>query len=75
MCEYVFSNPTTSQEGLDLIKYYCASQDRTGNFAVINGPTNHSSSHYTPNAGQHCPLESLRDHDDDQVYFDVCGPG
>lgn len=66
MCVHVFSNPTTNQEGLDLIKYYCASQDKTGNFAVTNGPANHSSSHYTPNASQYCPLKSLRSRVDGQ---------
>lgn len=56
------SNPITNQEKLDLVRYYCISQDRSGNFVVANGPQNISGSHYIANAGQLCSLESLRDH-------------
>lgn len=58
------SNPITNQEKLDLDRYYCISQDRTGNFAVANGPQNISGSHYIANAGQLCSLEWLKDHAD-----------
>ena len=66
MCMYVFSNPTINQEKLELIKYYCVNQDSLGNFAVTNGLPNLSGSHYIPQAGQLCSLESLRDHADGQ---------
>lgn len=64
----VFSNPA-SQEKLDLIKYFCISQDRPGNFVVTNGPQNLSGSHYTPNAGQLCLLESLKNHAEGQCIL------
>lgn len=63
------SNPITNQEKFDLVKYYCISQDRTGNFAVTNGPQKISGSHYIPNTGQLCSLGSLRDHEDGQAIL------
>lgn len=65
------SKPITNQEKLDLVKYYCISQDRTGNFAVTNGLQCISGSHYITKPGQFCSLELLRDHADGQSFFDV----